>query len=92
MKMRSSIEALVSSMQILSQEVKSDDGIANAAIAEAARELYDMHIKITEMTIALKLFVAAEKGNGWSELSSDSSERQAICAARRALKINGAGS
>ena len=40
--MRSSTETLIEAMRILSNDVESEDGIANAAIAEAASRLEEM--------------------------------------------------
>lgn len=40
--MRSSVETLVGSMRILARDIESEDGVANAAIAEAADRLERM--------------------------------------------------
>lgn len=37
--MKSSTETLINAMRILATEIQSDDGVANAAIAEAAQRL-----------------------------------------------------
>lgn len=47
----SSCETLVSAMRILSQDIQSEDGVANAAIAEAADRLerfYEALVKIRD--------------------------------------------
>lgn len=40
--MRSSVETLVGSMRILARDIESEDGVSNAAIAEAADRLERM--------------------------------------------------
>ena len=40
--MKSSTETLIKSLQILAQEIESPDGVANAAIAEAAERLREL--------------------------------------------------
>lgn len=39
---RSSTETLIAAMRILSRDIQSGDGVANAAIAEAAQRLDEM--------------------------------------------------
>ncbi len=48
--MRTSTETLIAAMRILSQDIQSDDGVANAVIAEAAQRLEEQqeHIKKLE--------------------------------------------
>lgn len=47
--MRTSTETLIAAMRILSQDIQSDDGIANAAIAEAAQRLEEQRERITRL-------------------------------------------
>jgi len=42
---KTEIFALVQAMRILSIEIHSDDGVANAAIGEAAERLEELHIE-----------------------------------------------
>jgi len=46
---RTSTETLIAAMRILSQDIQSDDGIANAAIAEAAQRLEGQRERITRL-------------------------------------------
>jgi hypothetical protein len=36
-------------MHILATEIQSDDGVANAAVAEAAERLAEQHMRITQL-------------------------------------------
>jgi hypothetical protein len=36
-------------MRILATEIQSDDGVANAAVAEAAERLAEQHMRITQL-------------------------------------------
>jgi len=51
--MRSSTETLIKAMRILSSDIQSDDGVANAAIAEAAQRLEDQQERIKRLEEAL---------------------------------------
>lgn len=44
--MRSSTETLIESLKILSNDIQSEDGVANAAIAESALRMEEMKNKI----------------------------------------------
>jgi hypothetical protein len=44
---RSSTEAIISALRILARDIQSEDGVANAAIAEAADRLEEYHGLIT---------------------------------------------
>jgi hypothetical protein len=46
---RTSTETLIAAMHILATEIQSDDGVANAAVAEAAERLAEQHIRITQL-------------------------------------------
>jgi hypothetical protein len=41
---RSSTESLIAALRVLARDIHSDDGIANAAIAEAADRLYELDL------------------------------------------------
>ena len=47
--MRTSTETLIAAMRILSQDIQSDDGVANAAIAEAAQRLEEQQERIKKL-------------------------------------------
>ena len=47
--MKTSTETLIAAMRILSQDIQSDDGVANAAIAEAAQRLEEQQERITQL-------------------------------------------
>ena len=47
--MRNSTETLIVAMRILATEIQSDDGVANAAIAEAGERLAEQHMRIAKL-------------------------------------------
>ena len=47
--MRTSTETLIAAMHILSQDIQSEDGAANAAVAEAAERLAEQHMRIAKL-------------------------------------------
>ena len=47
--MRTSTETLIAAMHILATEIQSDDGAANAAVAEAAERLAEQHMRINQL-------------------------------------------
>mgnify|MGYP000016732151 FL=1 len=47
--MRTSTETLIAAMHILATEIQSDDGAANAAVAEAAERLAEQHMRIAQL-------------------------------------------
>jgi hypothetical protein len=47
--MRSSTKTLVAAMRVLASDIQSDDGVANAAIAEAADRLAEQQAHIAEL-------------------------------------------
>lgn len=47
--MRTSTETLIAAMRILSSDIQSDDGVANAAVAEAGERLAEQHMRITQL-------------------------------------------
>jgi hypothetical protein len=46
---KTSTETLIAAMRILSQDIQSDDGAANAAVAEAAERLAEQHMRINQL-------------------------------------------
>jgi len=46
---RTSTETLIKAMRILSSDIQSDDGVANAAIAEAAQRLAEQQERIKRL-------------------------------------------
>jgi len=46
---RTSIETLIAAMHILATEIQSDDGVANAVIAEAAQRLEEQQECIAQL-------------------------------------------
>ena len=51
--MRSSTDTLIAAMRILARDIPSDDGVANAAIADAAGRLEEQEAKIVRLEAAL---------------------------------------
>jgi hypothetical protein len=51
---RSSTETLVAALRVLAAEIQSPDGVANAAIAEAADRLEELTAAIAVMTATRK--------------------------------------
>ncbi len=47
--MKTSTETLIAAMRILSQDIQSDDGAANAAVAEAGERLAEQHMRIAKL-------------------------------------------
>lgn len=47
--MKTSTETLIAAMRILSSDIQSDDGVANAAVAEAGERLAEQHMRITQL-------------------------------------------
>jgi uncharacterized protein (UPF0212 family) len=46
---KTSTETLIAAMRILSQDIQSEDGAANAAVAEAAERLAEQHMRIAQL-------------------------------------------
>ena len=47
--MKTSTETLIAAMRILSQDIQSEDGAANAAVAEAGERLAEQHMRIAKL-------------------------------------------
>ncbi len=48
--MKSSTFTLIKALEILSKDIQSDDGVANATIAEAADRLKELNSRVIELT------------------------------------------
>jgi hypothetical protein len=48
---RSSTETIINALRILSMDIESEDGVANAVIAEAADRLEELHNSIPSIEI-----------------------------------------
>jgi hypothetical protein len=46
---KTSTETLIAAMRMLSQDIQSDDGAANAAVAEAGERLAEQHMRIAKL-------------------------------------------
>jgi hypothetical protein len=51
--MKTKSKTLIKALRILSEDVQSDDGVANACIAEAADRIEELEAKITELNVKL---------------------------------------
>ena len=47
--MKTSTRSLINAMRVLDSQIQSDDGVANAVIAEAAQRLAEQHMRITQL-------------------------------------------
>ena len=47
--MKTKSKTLVKALRILSEDVQSDDGVANACIAEAANRIEELELKVSEL-------------------------------------------
>ncbi len=47
--MKTKSNTLIKALRILSEEVQSDDGVANACIAEAANRIEELELKVSEL-------------------------------------------
>jgi len=51
--MKTKTKTLIKALRILANDIESDDGVANACVAEAADRLEEMNNKISELEIKL---------------------------------------
>ena len=51
--MKTKSKTLIKALRILSEDVQSDDGVANACIVEAANRIEELEAKITELNVKL---------------------------------------
>jgi len=70
--MKTDTPTIISAMRHLAATVQSDDGIANAAIAEAGDRLEELHAEKAAIVAELERLEA-----GWWKKSSDSTELRA---------------
>ena len=75
--MRTSTETLIAAMHILATEIQSDDGAANAAVAEAAERLAEQHMRIKQWHDALTPLMPSDfkcwhenNPNEWPEVTA----------------------
>ena len=47
--MRTSTRSLINAMRVLDSQIQSDDGVANAAVAEAGERLAEQHMRIAQL-------------------------------------------
>lgn len=47
--MKTNVKTLIKALRILSEDIQSDDGIANACIAEAADRIEELQEKVCEL-------------------------------------------
>ena len=47
--MKTKNKTLIKALRILSEDVQSDDGVANACIAEAANRIEELEAKVSEL-------------------------------------------
>jgi len=84
---RTSTETLIAAMHILATEIQSDDGVANAAIAEAGERLAEQHMRIKQWHDALTPLMPSDfkcwhenNPNEWPEVTAGviASQRERI--------------
>jgi len=89
---RSSTETLIAAMRILSQDIQSEDGAANAAVAEAAERLAEQHMRIKQWHDALTPLMPSDfkcwhenNPNEWPEVAARviASQRERIAQLER---------
>ena len=75
--MKTSTETLIAAMHILATEIQSDDGAANAAVAEAAERLAEQHMRIKQWHDALTPLMPSDfkcwhenNPNEWPEVAA----------------------
>lgn len=61
---RSTTETLVTALRILSRDIQSDDGVANAAIAEAADRLEELAAELRRRDAAILAAIESAKSSG----------------------------
>ena len=86
--MGTSTETLVSAMRALANDIQSEDGVANAAIHEAAQRLEEQQDRIKRLEEALEGTVRwiVDLANSGDAGFWNPEEQSAIIAARAALK------
>lgn len=61
---RTSTDTLIKAMTILARQIKSDDGVANAAIAEASIRLKEQRDRIASLEGELEAIKSTARENG----------------------------
>ena len=51
--MKTKTKTLIKALRILAKDIESDDGVANACVAEAADRLEELDNKVTELDVKL---------------------------------------
>jgi hypothetical protein len=59
--MKTPIETLIKALRILANDIQSDDGVANAAISEAANRLEEQQKRIQRLTEAGDYWIPSDK-------------------------------
>ena len=85
--MKTSTETLIKAMRILSSDIQSDDGVANAAIAEAAQRLAEQQERIKRLEEAIEGTIKwiVDLANSGDAGFWNPEEQSVIIAARAAL-------
>ena len=90
--MKTSTETLIAAMRILSQDIQSEDGVANAAVAEAGERLAEQHMRIKQWHDALTPLMPSDfkcwhenNPNEWPEVTARviASQRERIAQLER---------
>jgi hypothetical protein len=84
---KTSTETLIKAMRILSSDIQSDDGVANAAIAEAAQRLAEQQERIKRLEEAIEGTIKwiVDLANSGDAGFWNPEEQSVIIAARAAL-------
>jgi len=89
---KTSTETLIAAMRILSQDIQSEDGVANAAVAEAGERLAEQHMRIKQWHDALTPLMPSDfkcwhenNPNEWPEVTARviASQRERIAQLER---------
>lgn len=68
--MKTSRETLVKALRVLSREVISDDGVANACIAEAADRIEELEAEITQLKVAAHRLLDGVDEMNWQPIGT----------------------
>lgn len=65
--MSTDTKTLIEAMRILARDIQSEDGVANAAIAEAANRLVELDVQLTELRQRIENAIGeADKRNAYA--------------------------
>jgi hypothetical protein len=85
--MKTDDQTLIEALRILAHEFQSEDGVANACIAEGANRLAELKERIAKLEDALKSIATQPKSNEWEqEGDTEHGYDTIIDRAREALK------